>query len=97
MGPGNKGNAAATGFVSSASAYALTMLANQNICFKSPTCNGGEGAGSKNVVEADLSKSKYHESTKHIDDAIKNGHPDTLTIDRGGASANRSASLKGGL
>ena len=53
------------------------------------------GAGAKDTVKVDLSKSKYPESAQHIDDAIKNGQPDTLTIDRGGARANRSASLEG--
>ena len=47
------------------------------------------------VVEVKLSKSKYPESTKHIKDAIKNGQPDTLTINGSGAKENRKASLKG--
>lgn len=42
-----------------------------------------------------MSKSKYPESTKHIQDAINNGQPDTLTINRSGAKNNRKASLKG--
>lgn len=34
-------------------------------------------------------------TSKHIEDAIKNGHPDTLTINRKGAKKNRKESLKG--
>jgi hypothetical protein len=42
-----------------------------------------------------VSKSKYPQSAKHIEDAQKKGHPKTLTVDRGGASKNRQDSLKG--
>ncbi|TCM99391.1 RHS repeat-associated protein [Paenibacillus sp. BK033] len=42
-----------------------------------------------------VSRSKHPEAAKHIEDAIKKGHPDTLTIDRNGAKENRKASLKG--
>ena len=42
-----------------------------------------------------ISKSKYPETAGHIGDAIKAGHPDVVTINRGGASSNRRASLKG--
>lgn len=38
---------------------------------------------------------KYPESAAHIRDAQAAGHPDTLTIDRPGAPANRRASLEG--
>src|SRR5690606_9068274 len=38
---------------------------------------------------------KYPESAKHIKDSQKSGHPSILTVNRGGANANRKASLKG--
>jgi RHS repeat-associated protein len=50
------------------------------------------GTGS---VIINLSKSKYPEAARHIDEAIKSGLPNKLTIDRNGAQANRAASLKG--
>ena len=42
-----------------------------------------------------LSREKYPESAKHIEDAIKNGQSRELTINRSGAKSNRKASLKG--
>jgi Deoxyribonuclease NucA/NucB len=47
------------------------------------------------VTTVEISKSKYPESAKHITDAQEAGHPKVVTIDRGGAKANRKASLKG--
>ena len=47
------------------------------------------------VIEVEISRSKYPESAKHIEDAIANGQPEVLTIDRVGKKANRRASLKG--
>jgi len=47
------------------------------------------------AVEVKISREKYPESAKHIEDAINEGQPDTLTIDRQGASNRRKASLKG--
>lgn len=52
-------------------------------------------AGGSEVVDVKLSRKKYPESAQHIEEAIKEGQPDTLTIDRGGASARRKASLQG--
>ncbi|MBU3134592.1 hypothetical protein KPL40_19485 [Clostridium gasigenes] len=46
-------------------------------------------------MEVGISRSKYPESVKHIEDAIANGQPDVLTINRGGEKPNRKASLKG--
>jgi RHS repeat-associated protein len=46
-------------------------------------------------VEIKISKSKYPETSAHIEEAIKNGHPDTGKIDRKNASNNRKESLKG--
>ena len=57
--------------------------------------NGGELSWTTDIVEIKLPKSKYPESAQHIEDAIKNGQPDVLTIKRGEANANRRASLKG--
>lgn len=54
-----------------------------------------EGVSNPNVVEVEISRSKYPESAKHIEDAITNGQPEVLTIDRAGSKANRKASLKG--
>ena len=56
---------------------------------ETPTNSGSE------VIEVTLSRNKYPESSQHIEEAIKEGQPDTLTIDRGGASSRRKASLKG--
>ncbi|HEX6291760.1 MAG TPA: RHS repeat-associated core domain-containing protein [Herpetosiphonaceae bacterium] len=42
-----------------------------------------------------IPRSRYPETAKHIEDAQAAGHPSELTIDRGGAKANRSESLKG--
>ncbi|OPX41861.1 sporulation-specific extracellular nuclease precursor [Ruminiclostridium hungatei] len=41
-----------------------------------------------------IPRDRYPDSAKHIEDAIRWGQPDTLTINREGASANRTASLK---
>ena len=46
-------------------------------------------------VSVKISRSKYPESSQHIEDAIKNGHPSILTIKRPGAKNNRRAALKG--
>jgi RHS repeat-associated protein len=46
-------------------------------------------------VEIRISRSKWPQSAKHIEEAQKNGQPSILTIERGGAKANRRASLKG--
>ena len=51
--------------------------------------------GGRKTVDVKMSKKKYPESAQHIEEAIKEGQPDTLTIDRGGASARRKASLQG--
>ena len=54
-----------------------------------------EGGSKADVIEVEISRSKYPESAKHIEDAIANGQPEILTIDRVGKKANRRASLKG--
>ncbi|WP_146551797.1 T7SS effector LXG polymorphic toxin [Rummeliibacillus sp. SL167] len=54
----------------------------------------GSGKGTGNV-EVTISKSKYPESAKHIEDAQKNGQPSELTIKRDTSKANRRESLKG--
>jgi hypothetical protein len=46
-------------------------------------------------VEVKVSKSKYPESYRHIEEAVENGKPDTLTINRQGAKGNRQEALKG--
>jgi hypothetical protein len=54
-----------------------------------------KGKGNLDCPECTISRSKYPESAQHIEDAIKNGQPDILTINRGGAKSNRRDSLKG--
>jgi hypothetical protein len=53
------------------------------------------GKGGSEVVDVKLSRKKYPESAQHIEEAIKEGQPDILTIDRRGASSRRKASLQG--
>ena len=52
----------------------------------------GQGVQMK---EVEISKTKYPETSQHIEDAQASGHPSELTIDRAGAEANRAESLKG--
>ena len=55
-----------------------------------------KGVSNSDIVEVEISRSRYPESAKHIEDAIiANGQPEVLTIDRVGKKANRRASLKG--
>jgi hypothetical protein len=42
-----------------------------------------------------VSKSRYPESAKHIEDAQAAGQPSTLTVDRSGATQRRAESLRG--
>jgi RHS repeat-associated protein len=51
--------------------------------------------GASCPIEVTIDKATHPESAQHIEDAQAAGHPDVLTIDRGGARANRKASLKG--
>ncbi len=55
----------------------------------------GSRSSSDVIVEVEISRSRYPESAKHIQDAIAVGKPDVLTIDRAGAKERRKASLKG--
>ena len=57
--------------------------------------NSIEGVKSNNIIEIEISRSKYPESVKHIEDSIANGKPEVLTIDRTASKSNRKASLKG--
>ncbi|MGM8216749.1 RHS repeat-associated core domain-containing protein, partial [Bacillaceae bacterium W0354] len=50
---------------------------------------------SKADVEVTIPSNRYPETSKHIQDAQKAGHPDTLTIDRSGAKLRRKDSLSG--
>ena len=45
--------------------------------------------------DIELSRSEYPESAKHIEEAVADGQPEELTLDRGAARSNRRASLKG--
>ena len=62
-----------------------------------PNNNSRQNAGNSDVpiIEVDVSRSKYPESAQHIEDAIANGQPEILTIDRAGATENRKESLNG--
>jgi filamentous hemagglutinin len=51
------------------------------------------GDGAQVVIKVLVSRSKYGQAAKHIDEAIKAGHPDILTINRGGAKGNRAAAI----
>lgn len=42
-----------------------------------------------------VSKGRFPQSAKHIEDAVASGKPNTLTINRAGATANRRDSLRG--
>ena len=46
-------------------------------------------------LELTISKTDYPEAAGHIEDAIANGHPGTVTIDKSMSDFNRSQSLKG--
>jgi hypothetical protein len=46
-------------------------------------------------VYVELSRSRYPESTDHIEDAIAAGHPALLHIDRENADQNREEALEG--
>ena len=54
-------------------------------------CETG-GDATKSVT---VSRGRFPESAKHIEDAVASGKPNTLTINRGGAAANRRDSLRG--
>ena len=47
------------------------------------------------TVVVEVSKDKYPESAQHAQDAVENGHPEVLTIDRAGAADRRKESLNG--
>lgn len=51
--------------------------------------------GALDISEIRISRSRYPESARHIDDAHAAGHPTELTIDRGGAAARRAESMRG--
>jgi RHS repeat-associated protein len=74
-------------------AIASWEVANSDV----PFVRGGGAAKAANEVCKDVvvSSSKHPEAAKHILDAIKAGHPEVLTIERAGASANRAASTGG--
>ncbi len=66
---------------------------------KSYPSSGMDNHQRQNVGDVDypqivVSKSKYPESALHIEEALKNGKPDILTIDRKGAKARRKEALK---
>jgi hypothetical protein len=46
------------------------------------------------LPEVVIPKDKYPETAGHIEDAVRDGHPDELTIDRAGAKNRRKDSLK---
>ena len=80
--------------------------AQQNLSDSGTPLKKEQGGGGNNTVVASdvssdatkditVSRSRFPESAKHIDDAIEAGQPSVLTINRAGAKANRRDSLKG--
>ena len=57
-------------------------------------CESNQG-GSDAVIVVKLYGDKYPQTRQHIEDAIAQGQPDILTLDRSRAKNNRRASLKG--
>lgn len=55
---------------------------------------GGTGA-EQAPVRTTISKTKYPEGARHIEDALADGHPSELTIDRTGASSRGRQALRG--
>ncbi|MCJ1810220.1 NucA/NucB deoxyribonuclease domain-containing protein [Flavobacterium covae] len=53
------------------------------------------GDGVTHDIVATIKKSDFPETAQHIEDAIKKGHPDIVTVDRLNAAAQRTKSLKG--
>ena len=53
-----------------------------------------DGDGITHDIVATISKSDFPETAQHIQDAIKNGHPDIVTISRLKATERRAESLK---
>ena len=49
---------------------------------------------SKKPKEVIIDEAKHPETAKHVEEAIQNGHPDVLTVQRSGAKKNRKESLK---
>ncbi|WP_440110984.1 NucA/NucB deoxyribonuclease domain-containing protein [Paenibacillus sp. QZ-Y1] len=58
-----------------------------------PSQLGGSNKGVDHTLT--FPSERYPETAKHIQAAIKAGHSDVCTIDRGGAEGNRDLSLKG--
>jgi hypothetical protein len=56
---------------------------------------GAAGILVHNVCEVTISESRYPESARHIREAVEEGKPKTLSIDRAGATARRRESLRG--
>jgi RHS repeat-associated protein len=56
---------------------------------------GGAVGAAADITDITLSASRYPQSAQHIREAQAAGQPDVLTIDRGGAAARRSESLRG--
>jgi RHS repeat-associated protein len=51
--------------------------------------------GAEQVVGVTVSRGRFPEAAKHIDDAIAAGKPNVLTVDRAGASSRRRDALSG--
>ncbi|WP_232616678.1 RHS repeat-associated core domain-containing protein [Leptospira weilii] len=85
------GNSSLSGRGGQGSSKGSTSITNSSQARK----NNISASKTENVKEIKISKSKYPESAKHVEDAQKSGKPSTLTIDRGGAKDRRRESLKG--
>ena len=56
--------------------------------------NSNKGKGNPDI-EVTIPSNRYPETSKHIQDAQKAGHPDILTINRSGAKTRRKDSIGG--
>jgi hypothetical protein len=70
--------------------HTFTVGVGQWVVHNSDTCGGDD-----DPVHALLPQNRYPESASHIQDAVGDGQPGVLHIDRGAADTNRNASLAG--
>uniref|UniRef100_UPI0036F1E29A hemagglutinin repeat-containing protein n=1 Tax=Photorhabdus kayaii TaxID=230088 RepID=UPI0036F1E29A len=86
----------ATGIIGAKASDKMQAKPSSVPSIKGSTVNKGSSSeqhtNEHKVIVVD--KTKYPESAKHIEDAQKAGHPNVLTIDRGGAAQRRGESLK---
>lgn len=76
-------------------AFVLGFAAYTGGFWKGNDSNVSTQTNQTETVQIVFPADRYPETAKHIQDAIKSGHPATCTIDRDGAEDNRKASLRG--